>query len=91
MFLGGFPVLDKVLNTMRAAKDRTSSGIHFPDLAIQSSGRFAIDFSMVGISEGRLQISAFVEISNLRMLFLKEKIWDLNLQDSYWNSFRNKA
>lgn len=35
MFVGGSSVLDKVLNTMRAAEDITmSSGIYFPDLTI---------------------------------------------------------
>lgn len=56
-FLGGSSVLDKVLNTTRAAEDIMSSGIYFPDLTIwqwNPLGRFAIDFSMVRISEMRL-------------------------------------
>lgn len=61
MFLSGSSVLDKVLNTMRAAENKITSGIHFPDLAIKSLGRFAIDFSMVRISEVRLQISGIAK------------------------------
>lgn len=61
MFLGGSSVLDQVLNTMRAAENKITSGIHFPDLAIKSLGRFAIDFSMVRISEVRLQISGIAK------------------------------